>query len=101
MTPRKYKVLTEEEIEEIYELYRYSTIAELRDKYGCSNTQMTRIWSMCIHRTRQGIALRKRIPENKYWDTEDDIMNYLDPKYNAEDLKGWELKEYNKLCESL
>jgi len=101
MKQKNYKVLTEEQKEEIFKLYRTKTIKEMVELYGCSNTHMTSIYSICIHRTKQEVATRKRMPENKYWDTEDDIMNSLDPQYNAEELKGWELKEYDKLCASL
>lgn len=96
MRNRNYRGLTNEEKEEIFRIYKTSTIAELVRKYGCSTTQMTTVYSVCIHRTRQELALRERMPENKYWNTEEEIMNSLELNYQASDLKGWELEQYQK-----
>jgi hypothetical protein len=97
MRDRKYKVLTHEEKEEIFLLYQSKSIAELVRKYGCSTTHMTNLYSVCIYRTKQQLALRERMPENKYWNTEEEILMSLEPNYQASDLKGWELEQYQKL----
>lgn len=39
------------------------------------------------------------MPEYKYWNTEEEIFEALEPTYDPSELKGWELKEYRKLCD--
>lgn len=96
---KEYKKLSPEEIEEIYLTFRKHSISTLAAQYGCSITQMNNIYSQCIHRMKQEIALRERMPEYKYWNTEEEIFDALEPTYDPSELKGWELKEYRKLCE--
>ena len=67
-----------------------------RREYGTSITQMTGIYSVCIHEMKLKEALRERFPECRYYDTEQDIFNALELKYEPSDLKGWELEQFNK-----
>ena len=96
---KEYRKLSPEEIEEIYLTFRKHSISTLAAQYGCSITQMNNIYSQCIHRVKQENALRERMPEYKYWNTEEEIFDALEPTYDPSELKGWELKEYRKLCE--
>lgn len=97
MSGRKdYKKLTEEDIKEICKVFQHREIASLAREYGTSITQMTGIYSVCIHEMKLNKALRERFPECRYYDTEQDIFNALELKYEPSDLKGWELEQYNK-----
>ncbi len=37
------------------------------------------------------------MPEYKYWNTEEEIFEALELNYSPDQLKGWELKQFNKL----
>jgi hypothetical protein len=92
---KEYRKLSPEEIEEIYLTFRKHSISTLAAQYGCSITQMNNIYSQCIHRMKHETAIR----EYKDWNTEEEIFEALEPTYDPSELKGWELKEYRKLCE--
>lgn len=61
------------------------------------------ILSVRARRQRIGIVKNKkldiryqapRLTKGRYYETEEDIEQSLNPKYQIEDLKGWELHEY-------
>ena len=93
---RNYKRLTEKEREEIFKIFKYHSIKSMAQMYGTSRTHMNNIYGQCIQKVKEQLAERERIPECRYWDTEEEIMQSMDPKYSAEHLKGWELEQYHK-----
>jgi len=98
MSGRKdYKKLTDQDIKEICKVFQHREIASVAREYGTSITQMTGIYSVCIHEMKLNKAIRERLPECRYYDTEQDIFNALELKYESSDLKGWELEQFNKL----
>lgn len=95
---KDYRKLNDKELEEIYRQFRQRTIQSMAIEYGTSITQMTNIYSQCISRLKQEISLRERMPEYKYWNTEEEIFESLELNYEPSQLTGWEREQYEKLC---
>lgn len=95
---KDYRKLNDQELEDIYRQFRQRTIQSMAIEYGTSITQMTNIYSQCISRLKQEIALRERMPEYKYWNTEEEILEALELNYEPSQLTGWEREQYEKLC---
>lgn len=94
---RNYKILTEKERQDIFHIFKHNSIKDMAQRFGTSRTHMNNIYGQCIQRVKDQQAERERIPECRYWDTEEDIIRSMDLNYSADDLKGDELKIFKKL----
>lgn len=94
---RNYKILTEKERQDIFHIFKHNSIKDMSKRFGTSVTHMNNIYGQCIQRVKDQLAERERIPECRYWDTEEEIMEALTLKYDHRDLKGDELEIFKKL----
>lgn len=88
--------VTEDKLNEVYKVFFSCGLSEISRMFNIPMHLMANVHYYCMHRRLQERQFLSDFSTHRYYDTEQDIFNALELKYESSDLKGWELEQYNK-----
>lgn len=93
----KHEKPSEEMLNEIYKVYKYQGLADIGRMFNIPQHYLRAVYYYCMLRRDEERNISMRFEPLKYWNTEDEIFEALEPNYSPDQLSGWELEQFNNL----